>query len=55
MALLSRAVPSVEAHYCSVGSDAGRNFGGERIIKKTSNVIAGNGRILSVHNYCVVI
>ena len=32
--LISRAVPSVEAHHCSVGSDAGRNSGGRQIMKK---------------------
>ena len=32
--LISRDVPSVEAHHCSVRPDAGRNSGGRRIIKK---------------------
>ena len=32
--LISRAVPSVEAHQGSLGPDAGRNSGGKQIIKK---------------------
>ena len=32
--LISRDAPSMEAHHCSVGPDAGINSGGRRIIRK---------------------
>ena len=32
--LISRAMPSVEAHHRSFGPDTGRNAGGGQIIKK---------------------
>ena len=37
--LISRAAPSVEANYRSVGPDTGRNSGGRWIIKKAYTVV----------------
>ena len=36
--LISRVAPSVEAHHCSVGPDAGRNSRGRQIIKKNKKI-----------------